>query len=271
MRDERRKPSAWTALLVTILYWAGVIVAVLVTPNPGWLDLRWPVAIYFFAIPATVILWLCWFAAWWVRPLRHGGFAVVGISLPIICAAYVWGVGPWLENRQQARLEDQMGLATLDAINDEPLFAARGPIGLRVRYRVTYPKGLDMDEGHGAFAVVKSSYGHEFIKLRSIVIPKVSNVYAPGSYDFTEEFVPPFVPLSLLVPDLRKVSSDRCFRWNKTGQRHEALEADAQVFTITIYLHHEPLPKVTTHAYRLADFYETALKAGAVECVPANM
>ena len=269
LKRERNKPGAKTAVLLTVLYWAAAVVFALLTPSPGWVDLRWVVAIYFFAVPATLVLWLCWFALRYFQPaLGPRGFALVGIAVPIICVAIVWGGGELRETWRQERLAEQIALAIVDEMQVEPLRAAQGPIGLRLRYRINYPKGLDLDAGHGASARVDSLQGQSFMTLRRDVTPAVSGAYPPGSYEITEEFVPDFLPWSLLLPAPRPAGTSRCFRWAFPDRRDDLLHAQVQAFTIAVQLQDNHLAQVTARSYRLADFYETALKEGAVECPP---
>lgn len=271
LKRERNKPGAKAAVLLTAVYWAAAVAFALLTPSSGWVDLRWPLAICFFAVPATLILWLCWFALRHFQPaLGPRDFALVGIAIPLVCVAIVWGGSELRERWRQERLAEQIALAIVDEMQVEPLRAAQGPIGLRLRYRIAYPKGLDLDAGPGASARVDSPPGQSFILLRRNVTPAVSGAYPPGSYEITEEFVPDFLPWSLILPAPRPAGTSRCFRWAFPDRREDLLNADVQAFTIEVQLQDNRLAQVTARSYRLADFYETALREGAVECPPAK-
>lgn len=264
-----RKPDAKSAILLTVLYWVVAAVFALLTPSAGWVDLRWVIAILLFAVPATLVLWLCWFALRYFQPAHAPrDFAAAGIAIPLVCVAVVWGGSELREKWHQQRLAEQIALASVDEMQVEPLRAAPGPIGLRLRYRIAYPKGLELDAGHGAAARVDSAQGQGFMLLRRTVTPAVAGAYAAGSYEVTEEFIPDFLPWSLILPEPRPAGTSRCFRWTFPDRREELLSSDAQAFTIAVRLQDNHLAQVTVRSYKLADFYETALKAGAVECPP---
>jgi len=268
---DRDQPGAKTAVLLTVLYWAAAIAFALLTPSPGWVDLRWPLAIWLFAVPATLVLWLCWFALRCFQPaLGPHDFAYIGIAIPFVCVAIVWGGSELREKWRQERLAEQIALAHVDEIRVEPLRAAHGTIGLRLRYRISYPKGLDLDAGHGAIAHVDAPRGQGFMLLRTNVTPGVSGTYAPGSYDITEDFVPDFLPWSLILPAPQPAGTSRCFRWAFPDRRAGLLDESAQAFTIGVRLQDNQLAQVTARGYHLADFYETALEEGAVECPPGK-
>jgi hypothetical protein len=180
----------------------------------------------------------------------------------------VLGSGRWLDERRQHRLTEQWGAAALEALSDEPLPTAQGPLGVRLRYRVTYAKGLDLDEGHGAFAQVGLEHlSGVFFTLRRTVTPAVSTFFPAGSYEITEDFLPSFLPPSLVYPPSEPGANDRCFRWNPTVSRQYVLTADAQHLAIVIAMTGgSPLQRSTGRAYRLADFYETATREGGVTC-----
>ncbi|HEY4038273.1 MAG TPA: hypothetical protein VGM15_05580 [Burkholderiaceae bacterium] len=151
-------------------------------------------------------------------------------------------------------------------MSDEPLLTAQGPIGVRLRYRVTYPKGLDLDESHGAFAQVGLAHPFDgFFTLQRRVNPPVSGLYPAGSYEITEDFFPAFLPSSF-YSKVAPSSSDHCFRWNTNLNRRYVLSAESQNLAVLVHIAPGPLQKTTGRAYRLADFYESAKKAGAIDC-----
>jgi hypothetical protein len=257
------------ALLLTTLYWIAAVVTATLAPQDGWVDLRWPLALYFFAIPATVLLWTAVAGVRFFRPaLRPSRFILIGVALPLLYLALVLGGGRWLTEWRQQRLEEQLRLARLESLEDEPLADANGPIGVRLRYRVIYPRGLDLDEEHGAFALLRfAQLPSAFVRLRRTVLPRVFGDYRPGTYEITEDFLPSFLPISLYA-EAGPGASDRCFRWPPATSRRQILALNAQPLAIAIYLAHRPIQRLTAHVYRLADNYATALQEGADDCAP---
>jgi hypothetical protein len=258
-----------TALLLTLSYWIAAVLVATLAPGGGWIDLRWPIAIYLFAIPTTALLWLLVIGVHFLRPaLSRSRFALVGIVLPVAYVALLAGGGRWWNDHHAQQLEQQLRAATLAAFDDEPLIVAQGTLGVTLRYRVVYPLGLDLDEGHGAFAQLgtRASRG-EFVMIRRVVKPAVSGRFSAGTYEITEVFVPAFLPPALLYAPSEPAAADHCFRWSAGLDRQELLKASAELQSVAIYLSHQPIQRSTNHAYRLADFHATAVQAGAVDCV----
>jgi len=141
------------ALILTVCYWITAVLVATLTPRSDWIDLRWPIAIYLFAIPTTILLWMVVVGLHFFRPaLPRPRFTLIGIALPVVYVAVAVGGGRWLAVEREQRLEQQLRTAAIATFDDEPLAGASGPIGVRLRYRVVYPQGLDLDEDHGAFA-----------------------------------------------------------------------------------------------------------------------
>jgi hypothetical protein len=257
-----------TAAILSILYWLVAAVFAIFAPRGDWIDLRWPIAIYLFAVPTTFLLWLFVVATRYFRsPTSRLRFTLIGIALPFAYVALALGGGHWLGELRQRRLTEQWAVATLDTVADEPLVTAQGPIGVRLRYRVTYPKGLDLDEGHGAFAQVGLEHmSGVFFAMRRTVTPHVSGAWSAGTYEITEDFLPSFFPLSLVDSKLDPATYGRCFSWNPNMSRQYVLAADTQTFVIDITISHSSSRTSTGHSYRLADFYDTAIKEGGVNC-----
>jgi len=255
------------ALTLTLGYWATAILLATLTPRPDWIDLRWPVAIYFFAVPVTILLWMIAIGVRFLRPaLSRSRFTLIGVALPVVYAALAWGGGHWLSERHAQRLEEQLRAAALTAFDDEPLLDAKGPLGIRLRYRVLYPLGLDLDESHGAFAQLITIPSHgALVMIRRAVSPPVSGHFKPGTYEITEDFVPAFLPSSL-SGSLDRTATSHCFRWSPNAGRTEILSAEAASPAVAIYLAHIPIQRSTIRAYRMGDFYATALQEGAVDC-----
>lgn len=256
------------ALLLTVSYWITAVLAATFTPRSDWIDLRWPIAIYLFAIPTTILLWMVVIGVHFFRPaLPRSRFTLIGIALPAVYVAVAVGGGRWLAEEHEQRLEEQLRTAVLATFDDEPLAGAKGPIGVRLRYRVLYPQGLDLDEHHGAFAQLGTSTSRStFLMIRRAVAPRVSGRFRPGTYEITEDFVPAFLPPSLLYATSEPAASDHCFRWSATMTRQQVLTENAELLAVAVYLSHSAIQRPTTHPYRLADFYATAAQEGAVDC-----
>jgi hypothetical protein len=260
-----------TACILTLSYWIAAVLFATFAPRGGWIDLRWPIAIYFFAIPVTILLWLVVAGVHLLRPgLPRTRFAVIGIVLPFVYAAVAAAGGRWLSESREQQLEAQLQTATVATFEDEPLNGSKGPIGVRLRYRVVYPRGLDLDEDHGAFSqLFTASKGSTFVMARRAVAPRVSGRYPPGTYEITEDFVPVFLPPSILYPMSEPGASDHCFRWSAGMSREDALSETAEPLAVRVYLSHVPIQRSTKLAYRLADFYAAAMQEGAMDCAKA--
>ena len=256
------------ALILTCSYWIAAALVATFTPRSDWIDLRWPIAVYLFAIPTTILLWVVVIGVHFFRPgFPRSRFTLIGIALPVVYVAVAVGGSRWLTEGREQRLEEQARIAGLAAFDDEPLAGAKGPIGVRLRYRVVYPQGLDLDEDHGAFAQLGTSpSGSSFVKMRRAVAPRVSGRFPPGTYEITEDFVPAFLPSSLLYATSQPAASDHCFRWSTNMSRQEALSENAELLAVAFYLSHSAIQRSTRHPYRLADFYATAAQEGAVDC-----
>src|SRR3984893_15229909 len=169
------------ALILTFSYWiAAALVAAFSSPR-AWIDLRLSIAIYVFAIPPTILLWLVVIGVRFLRPaLPRSRFVLIGVALPLVYLAVAVVGGRWFSAGREQRLEEQLRIASLAAFDDEPLAGAKGPIGVRLRYRVVYPQGLDLDEDHGAFAQLGTSPSRSaFVKMRRVVAPRVSGRFLP--------------------------------------------------------------------------------------------
>ena len=262
--SNRQIALGWTAA-----YWIVAVVAALVAPQGGWMDLRWPIAIYFFAIPTTILLWMVAIGVHVFRPaLPRSRFALIGVALPLIYVALAMGAGRLLSEWRGQHLEDQLRVASIADFDDEPLSGDTGPIGVRLRYSAVYPRGLDLDEGHGAFAQLgTSSSSNTFLIWRRLVTPRVSGHFQPGTYEITEDFVPAFLPRATVYAISQPTAADRCFRWSSGISREEAMGGNAEPLAAAIYLSHVPIQRPTKHAYRLTDFYAAAAREGAVDCV----
>jgi len=256
------------ALILTACYWASAALVATLTPRGDWIDLRWPMAILFFAIPATILLWMAVIGVHYFKPtMPRSRFTLIGVALPIVYLAVVAGAGRWLSERSEKRLESQLRVSELASFDDEPLIGARGPIGVRLHYDVIYPRGLDLDEAHGAFAQVGTDSSRlAFVMIQRTVSPHISERFRPGRYAITEDFLPGFLPPSLVYPTLAPAAPDNCFNWSSATSRQQILMQSAEPLTVVLYLTHSPIQRSTQHRYRIADFYATAAQEGALDC-----
>jgi hypothetical protein len=261
-------PVPAIALILTLSYWVTAALVASFTPRDDWIDLRWPIALYFFAVPVTILLWMIVLGVHLRKPaLSRSRFTLTGIALPVVYVAVVGGGGRWLIEQHEQRLEDQLRASVLATFDDEPLVGPKGPIGVRLRYGVVYSRGLDLDEGHGAFAQLRTGPSHiTFVMIRRVVTPHVSGHFRAGTYEITEDFVPAFLPPSLLYATTEPAASDHCFRGPPDMSREELLAENSEPLVVAIYLAHRPIQRSTQHRYRLGDFYATAVLEGAVDC-----
>jgi hypothetical protein len=267
--NVNQRMSRWPiALILTVCYWIGAALMATLTPRGGWIDLGWPIAIFLFAIPITILLWLIVMGVHFLAPaLSRSRFSLIGFVLPVAYVALAAGGGNWWMKWHAQRLEAQLRAATLTAFEDEPLIVAQGTLGVRLRFRVLYPLGLNLDVSHGAFSqLVMIPSRSEFVMMRRVVTPPVSGRFDPGTYEITEEFVPAFLPPSLLYAPSEPAAADHCFRWSPNLGRQEIVTGSAERRTVAMFLSHRAIQRSTTRSYRLADFYATAVRAGAVEC-----
>ena len=261
-------PVPAIALILTLSYWVTASLVASFTPRDDWIDLRWPIAIYFFAIPVTILLWMIVIGVHLIKPARsRSRFTLIGIALPVVYVAVVGGGGRWLIELHEQKLEAQLRASVLATFDDEPLVGPKGPIGVRLRYGVVYPRGLDLDEDHGAFAQLRTGPSHStFVMVRRVVTPHVSEHFRAGTYEITEDFVPAFLPPLLLYATSEPAASDHCFRWLPGLSREDLLTENPEPLVVAIYLAHSPIQRSTQHRYRLGDFYATAVLQGAVDC-----
>jgi hypothetical protein len=256
------------ALILTLSCWVTAALVASFTLRDDWIDLRWPIAIYFFAIPVTILLWMIVIGVHLLKPaLSRSRFTLIGIALPVVYVAVVGGGGRWLIELHEQKLEAQLRASVLATFDDEPLVGPKGPIGVRLRYGVVYPRGLDFDEDHGAFAQLRTNPSQStFVMIRRVVAPHVSGHFRAGTYEITEDFVPAFLPPSLLYAISEPAASDHCFRWLPDPSREDLLTENSEPLVVAIYLAHSPIQRSTQHRYRLGDFYATAVLEGAVDC-----
>jgi hypothetical protein len=278
-------PIPSIAKIFTYAYWIVALCLAVLTPhNPSsWFDIR-GLAGLAFAIPTTIFLWTIVFILRVTgTSLSSNRFIAIGIGTPVACVGtfviYV-AYHDWRSEQYFRLVTDQMSEVTIDSIEDEPLLDAKGPIGVRIQYRVTYPKGLDMEAKlaptTSLFGIIRSNQGLTFLALRKVVAPQVSGIFPPGSYAITEDLLPVFMPVSILpAKDPMSAAgpepSDQCFRWSWALKREDIERAPAQSFFFSIspgWVSDPPNKSHTSQTYRLADFLATAVQEGALDCGP---
>jgi hypothetical protein len=272
-------------MIFTFVYWIGAICWAAFTPhNPSaWLDLRW-LFVLAFAIPTSLFLWTVVFFLQIGRfSVSNNRFIAIGIASPVL---YVGGFlslvayRDWRSEQWSRRLTNQLSEVTVGSLEDEPLLDSKGPIGVRLRYRIAYPKGLDMDAkfapAASLYGIINTNKAVGFLVLRRVVAPPVFGIFSPGNYAITEDLLPAFMP-ALLLPATDSMSaprpktSDHCFRWSWDLKRDDIEQARAQSFSFSIYpgSASESIKGVkgdTLHTYRLSDFLSTAVQEGGLDC-----
>ena len=88
-------------------------------PRSDWIDLRWPIAVYLFAIPTTIFLWVVVIGVHFIRPtLPKSRFVLIGVALPLLYVAVAVVGGRWFSAWREQRLEEQLRIASLAAFDD---------------------------------------------------------------------------------------------------------------------------------------------------------
>jgi hypothetical protein len=232
------------------------------------------------ALPVTGILWAIAIIDHFVLRSLLPRFALVavGIIIPIVYYENFFGIPDRQKELAGKRIVEQSDAAVVQWVTDEPLVDSAGPIGVRLRFQIMYPKGLDLSskdapsvELHG---IVRSNQDLMLLARRKEVSPPADKGFAVGVYTITEDFLPAFMPKSLLPvghwsTEQRKSVPDRCFRWPLFEKRADIEGASAQVFKVWIapaLTAGDPIKTPTTHSYRLADFIDSAIHEGATDC-----
>jgi hypothetical protein len=121
-------PITQVAMILTFCYWiVAILWATFSNALHDWFDLRWFIAIFVFAIPLTVLLWIVWIV---VRPTRLSlsgyRFASIGFALPVLYVVAFVGVPNWMAEHQLRRVTEQIQGVALQAFEDEDLMGATG-------------------------------------------------------------------------------------------------------------------------------------------------
>ena len=273
------------AAQLTALYWAvGTVLAAAIALSQGqggWIVFSWlelvAVAFALYVIPLTALLWIGWaIFRWrgWSAALVP--FTIFGVVLP---AAYH---GAFLVPGLVERFwhERQLAAARIEEITDNLLMSERGhPIGVRLAYRVNFPRGLNaLGQEPPADSPSLSLYiPHEkstlmhFATRDTTLLPVARGGFPVGTTTVTVDAVPAFMPMSFQLPKAFPKSDPRnlCFRWKDAEDRRRQLAAAPQKLLMEIGPYGRYVQRGargTGHDYRLADFYEGARAEGATEC-----
>jgi len=276
------------AVILTICYWIATFPLTWfgVLHDPSWFPVVWFGIVVFFALPVTAILWVLVLIDRLALESRLPIFGMIalGVILPIIYIVTVYAIPTERRAREGQRIIEEGNAAIVESVTDELLVDSKGPIGVRLRYQVTYTKGLEMDAAHAPTAYVRAVDGNgkdlSFLVRTRVVAPSLPNRFPPGIYSVTTDFLPAFLPASLLPPTDRVAPFDEkgqrreqpanCFRWVYWEKRPDIERTDAQPLTISIFsglAAGEPTKStMTSHTYRLKEFLTTADAEGAIDC-----
>jgi hypothetical protein len=240
------------------------VVAFVVGPSMdqgSWIRLGRVIALGLAAISA-IVLWVL-YGVFWGRgtPRSHGGLLLTGVLCPVVVTIPVFQVTRLVRGVHERRTARQVAHSHVSKVRDELLLGPGGnPIGVRIRYSVTYDDGLD-DLHYAPFATVHldDPVGN-LLALRRAVLPPVSGRYGSSDYQFTEDYVPYFLSPHLIFPE----SNDSCLRWSSQRERAAA----PQHYRVVIQPHQ--YQSETTNTYALETFYQGSLREGARECRPGD-
>jgi hypothetical protein len=251
--DSRLIASGFTALYVAVALLFGPLL-----DRGSWLHLG-RIVLLSLAGLSIGVLW-SFYAIFRLR-LNTVTLLAAGALCPVlvtVCLAQALSLVRGASERKTAR---QVTASRIVEVTDELLLGSKGnPIGVRVRYRVRYGEGLD-DLGFRPFATlhVDEPSGNLWESSESVA-PEVTGAYLKADYEFTDDYVPSFLPRGFLFAH----TVDPCFRWSTEAERARVLGSPAQRFSITIQPYRYEAK--TTNSYALRTFYEGALKEGAMEC-----
>jgi hypothetical protein len=284
---EKNTSKGRIARVLTLVYFiAAIPISALSVHDNSWFGVAWMGAVILFVLPVTLILWVIVFIDLRVLQSRLSAYGVAGIGvlLPVIYVLLIYAIPKSRQERATRRTLDEGSAAIVESIRDEPLMIAEGLIGVRLRYTVTYPKGLEMDAAEAPTTYVRTLDGNGkdliFLLRNRAVAPTVSNWFPPGTYAITDDFLPAFLPASLLplTGTTRTPTGEgrpldlpaNCFRWMSWQQRPEIEKAVARQFTISIFpglAAGDPAKStITSQTYSLKEFLTTADKEGAIDC-----
>jgi hypothetical protein len=276
------------AVILTICYWIATLAFA------GFEAMRDPNSLGFyvigfgvlFAAPVTLILLLVVFIDRLVLGSRLPAFGLiaVGVAVPITYILVVYTIPHERQANETQRMVAQSDVAIVGSVTDDVLMDSKGPIGVRLSYQITYPKGLELDPAKAPQAYLRAQDGNgksvSFLPRTRVVIPAVSNRFPPGTYTITNDFPPAFLPVSLLPStdweraatvdekgNQRAALPDNCFRWVYWEKRPDIERTDPQLLTVSISTALATTKSMmTTHVYRMDVFLKTADQEGAIDC-----
>jgi hypothetical protein len=245
----------------TLLYLAAAFVFGPAMDQGSWIRLGRILALGLAAVSA-IVLWVI-YGVFWARgaPRSLGALILTGLLCPIVVTTSVFQTSRLVRGAQERRTARQLAHSRISKVRDELLLGPGGnPIGVRIRYSVTYDDGLD-DLRYAPFATIHlNDPAGNLLMLNKEVSPTVSGRYERLEYQFTEDHVPMFLPPRMIFPE----SKDWCIRWANEGQRTTVLQSPPQHYQIVIEPYRQE--SETTNEYPLKTFYEGAFKEGAKEC-----
>jgi hypothetical protein len=231
-----------------------------------------PYYVFLFAFPIAILLWSAVFVVHIAKPsLPPYYFVAFGLVIPALFITLIVGVPTWKGKSNWSRLTGQAKKARLITVEDEILSDATGAIGIRLRFRIEYPMGLDAraDQAPKVYLLPVWEIDPGFVLVRQLVVPAVSGYYPPGSYEITEDFLPAFMPRSLIDPK-QKPASEYCIQWSRSLSREHLLSYKSTPIMFSIHIAggaSEAIKRWTTKSYLPADFYDTAVREGVADCV----
>jgi hypothetical protein len=259
--------SLRTVQVLTIAYWLGAVGWALLAGRPDEFALNFIGTSTFFAFPLTIAVWAIWAATKYFRiALGPIVFAMIGVVLATLDVAAYVNYQPALGNEQKSK---QRFLTTkLDWIRDEPIMTHNGPIGVRIQYRVTYGVAEPVCESQvRAGDLTLGKPASLFDRTASLVSPSISGACPAGSYEFTADFMPVFIPSFLANSSVAADAKSRCMRWRSDLPSKEVvLSTEAQRLDFSMIFRGTAIHQYTQNTYTLADFYKTALASGGVDC-----
>jgi hypothetical protein len=207
--------SLRTVQVLTLAYWLGAIGWAFFTGGPDEAGFYFIGSSTFFAIPLTIALWAIWATTKYFRiALGPTAFVIIGVVLAGIDIRGFIYYEHWAPLHSSREIEARFSTTKLDWIRDEPLMTSNGPIGIRIRYRITY--GVPEPTCESQIHAGDLTWGKPvslFNVTGNSVSPDISKVCPAGSYEFTADFMPAFIPAFLVNSSGYPNPTDHCMRW----------------------------------------------------------
>jgi len=261
--------SLRTVQVLTLAYWLGAVGWALLAGHPNEFAFYFIGTSTFFAIPLTIALWAIWAATKYFRiGLGPIAFAIAGVILAGLDIRGFIYYEHWSPLHYAQKSRERFLTTKLDWIRDEPLMTPQGPIGVRIQYRLTYGVAEPVCESQvHAGDLTLGKPVSLFDRTASLVSPSISAVCPAGSYEFTADFMPVFIPRFLANSSVAANAKSRCMRWRSDLPSKEVvLSTDAQRLDFSMIFRGTAIHQNTQNTYTLADFYKTALASGGIDC-----